>query len=61
MRVVNRVLLLAGWMLVPAPPSGQSVEEMANVAEVHHPARGGRGVAWLRRVAALTPYRYARD
>lgn len=53
MRLINRALRLAGLAIVPAPPSAKALREHANVSECHHPARGGRTVAWLRRVADL--------
>ena len=55
MKLINRVLRPLGVMLVPMPPSATMLHEHANISECHHPSRGGRTVAWMRRVAALMP------
>lgn len=50
----NRALARTGFILVPRPSfSGTALHETANVAETHHPARGGNVTRWLRVVAAL--------
>jgi hypothetical protein len=50
-KAVNRVFRRFGVLLVPCPPSAKMMHEHANVSECHHPARGGRTVVWMRRVA----------
>lgn len=51
MLIVVRWLRRLGYVVVPAPPSTKMLRECANVAETHHPARGGNTVTWLREVA----------
>lgn len=53
MGVVNFLLRPLGIILVPRPPSAKMMREYANVAEAHHPSRGGNTVRWMRRVADL--------
>lgn len=54
MRLINRVLVRFGCILIPAPPSAKMLREHANVSESHHPARGGNTVVWMRHLADLT-------
>ena len=53
LELLNYLLRPLGVLVVPRPPSGNALREIANVAETHHPARGGRAVRWLRIVAKL--------
>jgi hypothetical protein len=53
MKVLNRILLRAGYVLAPAPPSAKMLREHANISECHHPARGGRTVKWMRDLATI--------
>lgn len=57
MRTLNRLLRTFGVAVVPVT-SGKMLIEHANVAEAHHPSRGGRTVAWMRQVADSMPYRH---
>jgi hypothetical protein len=53
MKNLNRVLLRFGYVLAPSPPSATMLREHANISECHHPARGGRTVAWMRGLATI--------
>lgn len=55
LRLINRVLWPFRLVVLPAPPSSQMLVEYANVGECHHPSRGGRTVAWMRRAASAVP------
>ncbi len=54
MRALCWLLRPLGLAVVPALPTPKMLREHANVCEVHHPSRGGRTVAWMRRVADLS-------
>lgn len=50
---LNWILRPVGLLLVPRACSAKMLREHANVAEAHHPSRGGRLVVWMRTVADL--------
>jgi hypothetical protein len=55
LKKINYWLSNTGFIIVPIT-SGKMLEEHANVAEAHHPSRGGNTVKWMREVAKHMPY-----